>query len=974
MIKSYSGGKFTISDIYVKFNGYPESHPIEGYGLDEDTRNNSLIDLTQYFTDDYLASTSLTYKVVDFTNSSIIDVYINDDYYLGVDAETGANNNNWFGQTKVTVSASDDAGLETQSIPFYVKILPVNDEPVVGSKKIPDVAINEGGKSPSIDLDADTYFEDVDNTNLFYDFEIDPLGESDDEMLNATVDPVENRLTVEAYGDWYTPANKPLRFRIYCDDDTGDINLSNAYQDIFITVNNLDDDAPVWSPIPDVVMNEDEKKDDAFSLYTYVSDIDNEPESLKFSIIHVDNNNIMVDIDGNSNVDIRASENYFGTATVDIRASDGTNVGTTSFNIIVNNVNDKPEVELLAPRNGAFVFSDQVELQWKGADVDPGDTANLTYSVYLDTTAGTQLYQSDITGNTLTVTGLTDKSIYYWKVIPNDGIEEGLCVSEYCPSEFTVDIGKKPESELQLPGDEAVTNLDYVVLIWKGFGEADYQITYDIYFANESFESPFPESALIKKGIADSELLVSNLTAGQTYYWTVIPQSAKGVGSCLSGIWTFMYDPTVTPYKFEIDAPETLIFEEGKEYSTAIKIKNTGANTDIFIPDLAAGTLKFAVELEGDGKEFRIEDGGEQILILNISADRIPVGTYEITISAESIGGEKTQDHTITLEITEKKVEEQGLGDVYLFIIPIILIVIIIIVVLFFMMRKKRIEEEKKRVEAELLRPVPTQTMDAADVQYFPGPGGAAMGGPAQLPSVTLPGGAQAGAAPGQAPYGAGQPVLPQLPPAQDTGAAPYPQQTAYPPQQPAGYPEQAPAYADTAPIPPQQPTVQPPAQPPVQPPAQPPTQPQAPTQTPSQELHFKMPQPETPPQQQPAVEPQPEVQPPGQTVAAPQPAAGAAPVQVPYIPRSRNGEAAPAPEEAAAPEQVTEPSKQDPEQLQNILKARFIQGTVSEETYMSLKKELKDTIQSGGSVDAVAGNFITGEITEDEYKQKRSK
>jgi hypothetical protein len=850
-------------------------------------------------------------------------------------------------------------GLVTESLPFFVEIRPVNDEPI-SVKDIPDISINEGGKSPSLDLDADNYFEDIDSSTLFYDFEIDPLSETDDEMLNASIDPVTKMLTVEAYGDWYTLPGGPLRFRIYCDDDTGDINLSTASQDIFITVNNLDDDPPVWSAIPDVLMNEDEKKDDAFNLLSYVTDVDNSPESLKFSILHVSNNKILVDIDGNSNIDIRSEENYFGTATVDLRASDGTNVGTTSFNIIIQNVNDKPEVELLAPRDGVFVFSDMVELQWKGTDVDPGDTANLTYSVFLDKNTGTTLYQSGLTDNTLMVTGLTDKSIYYWKVVPNDGIEDGTCISDPCPSEFTIDIGQKPESELSLPGDEAVSNLDYVVLIWKGFGEEGYQITYDVYFTNNSFEFPFPESALIEKGTADNELLVSNLTAGETYYWTVIPQTAKGIGSCRSGIWTFKFDPSITPYKFEIDAPELLKFEEGKTYSTAIKIKNTGANTDIYVPSLDAGTLKFAIEFEGDGNEYRVADGDEQILILNISADRIPIGTYEITISADSIGGGKTQDSVMTIEIQQKKVEEKGLSNVYLFIIPVIIIVIIIIVVVYFMMRKKRIEEEKKRVEAELLKPLPSQMMDAADVQYVTGPGGPTMGpsaaGPAQLPSVTLPGGVQAGAAqgaPGQYPYGAGAPDLPQLPPAQDIGydqqaaypstIQPAPQQpaqpTGFPPQeQPAPFPQQQPGYPET-------PLVQPP---PVQPPVQ--TQPQQPqTQSDSQELKFNMPQTE------PATAPQ-----------------GAAPVQVPYIPKSRNGETA---GESQAPPTTEQPSatpQQTPEQLQETLKAKYIQGTVSEEIYMSLKKELKDMISSGGSADPLVISFITGAITETEYKQQK--
>jgi len=268
-------------------------------------------------------------------------------------------------------------------------------------------------------------------------------------------------------------------------------------------------------------------------------------------------------------------------------------------------------------------------------------------------------------------------------------------------------------------------------------------------------------------------------------------------------------------------------------------------------------------------------------------------------------------------------------------------------VVVYFILRKKRIEDEKKRVEAELLKPLPSQMMDASDVRYFPGgAGGPGATGPAQLPSVTLPGGAQAQ----QYPYGAGTADLPQLPPAQAADATTYAQQPYQQPyQQPSVIPQQQVVPSYTSPE--QAPLGQPPVQPQPQP-YQQQVQPQA------QELHFKMPQPTEP-------------------VAVTETQTSGAPVQVPYIPKTK-----PAVEDAERPigtqngapqaQETPGTAEQTPAQLMDTLKAKYLKGTVSEDIYMTLKKELKDLNLSGGKPDNSVIGFIQGSITEDEFKRQR--
>jgi hypothetical protein len=69
-IQTSTGGKFVIRNITIEYNDYPEAYPIEGFELDEDTTNETLIDLSKFFSDDTISSTSLFYEIVNATNGN----------------------------------------------------------------------------------------------------------------------------------------------------------------------------------------------------------------------------------------------------------------------------------------------------------------------------------------------------------------------------------------------------------------------------------------------------------------------------------------------------------------------------------------------------------------------------------------------------------------------------------------------------------------------------------------------------------------------------------------------------------------------------------------------------------------------------------------------------------------------------------------------------------------------------------------
>jgi uncharacterized membrane protein len=449
---------------------------------------------------------------------------------------------------------------------------------------------------------------------------------------------------------------------------------------------------------------------------------------LRFSVLNVSSPKVHIKVDTQANLDITTDLNFFGVVEAELRASDGTNSGSTAFQVVVENVNDKPEVELISPSDGAVIYNSTILLKWNGFDADTQDVSKLTYSVYLDTTSATTLYKTGLRESSIEISGLDDKSTYFWKVIASDGIENGSCISDPCPSKFSLDVRTLPTTTLLVPSNGALTNQDKIVLIWEKQSESGDVLTYNVYFSDNELNYPLPDSAVAASGINNNEWLISGLKADVTYYWTVIPSNLRGVGKCDSGIWSFEYDPNAAGYNIVIDVPQKLRLEQGKLHLIDIKINNKGDSSDIIVPFLEAGTAKFGVALEGIEQSHFIKKDSSIMLIMNVSSDKLPLGTYKLTLSMRSKGSGELTSTEITLEIYEKKEAVSDRDSVYYSVIPIIISLIILLIV-FLYWQNKRIQEEKKMVDAEVLKPVhPSEMMATTDVKYIKGLEGRSLG------------------------------------------------------------------------------------------------------------------------------------------------------------------------------------------------------------------------------------------------------
>jgi hypothetical protein len=141
-VSSLFQGGLRFHDLKIVTTLAPVGTPTTGLSLDEGTSNATLLDLRGIFTDEVDTPSSLTFAVVDTTNSSHVKASIDQGHYLSVDAKTSNSDINWTGFTTINVTATNKAGLTSLRVPITVSIVNVEDAPVIIST--PALSAKEG--------------------------------------------------------------------------------------------------------------------------------------------------------------------------------------------------------------------------------------------------------------------------------------------------------------------------------------------------------------------------------------------------------------------------------------------------------------------------------------------------------------------------------------------------------------------------------------------------------------------------------------------------------------------------------------------------------------------------------------------------------------------------------------------------------------------------------------------------------------
>ncbi len=374
MIAADTPGEVTFSDLYIQFNEAPIADVISDMSINEGTDQTKLINLANYYSDDYDASQDLTYTIYSYTNEDYLKVAIFDDTWLHVNASI---NPDWHGETKIIIQGEDSESGITRSNEFKVIVNPVDDPPRIG-RKLENIELKTNQASTPIDLDSSNeyYFYDVDSSAMFFRAIINSKNPSEfDEYLKITIDNSTNVMKINSFDKY----KKEIPVRVYASDSESvrtmkllDLTTVPTYQDFLVNITKYGlgkkpSYPPVWKDIEDFELTEDEMLIDWINLNNFTSDPDDNTESLTFTIESMTNSafiNVYISSskDGKSNLlSIIPERDFDGGAVIVLRAEDDEhNYALEEFKVTIISEQDIPIVEIMSPASDSVVTGEVI--------------------------------------------------------------------------------------------------------------------------------------------------------------------------------------------------------------------------------------------------------------------------------------------------------------------------------------------------------------------------------------------------------------------------------------------------------------------------------------------------------------------------------------------------------------------------------------------------------------------------------------
>jgi len=483
-----------------------------------------------------------------------------------------------------------------------------------------------------------------------------------------------------------------------------------------------EDDPPVWiATPPPIVLQEDINHTTDWSLNDYIYDGDGDPID---PIAVPSTNLISVRLEGDLRITIIPGTDYFGETSIKVYLS---NISTRTRSlknmtipVIVKAENDAPRVLLLSPGNGAVSGDVNVILSFEAYDPDNGPD-ELSYDLYMDQNKDPGIYRTDIKRG-ITIRSLVSGITYYWYVLPHDGELPGECDSG--TYSFTVDVeSQSPELKLLTPLSALVSNSTEVKLTWESVEPTRDTLMYRV------LAGPTKDNIVEIATITETSYLLTDLSDGKTYHWTVIPLSGEYEGKCSSGIWYFSIDKDFQPvYNVTVE-------------SNVSEVKvHFGARADFNITLVNHGNLPVATDLFTNGSIKEFVDIPRSVVLSFGESRRVPViisntsdllpQKYNLTIEAvyagrvvvtmvqvdilpePQVSDDDTDPDNVTT-VTEDS--ESTLLYIILGTIALVIGVVIIIIVIF--IKKQKRSKEKSSDKAEVSKEK-TIGPDPGDIKF----------------------------------------------------------------------------------------------------------------------------------------------------------------------------------------------------------------------------------------------------------------
>ena len=284
----------------------------------------SKIKLSQYVSDDIDAPEAIKWSV---TGQKKLKVTLS-----GSEVTLETPDQYWNGSEDLKFTATNSKGKSaSETVNFTVEA--VNNPPEF-TKKIPDQTIQEKQQFQPIKLDD--YIKDVDNKKeeISWEVNIQPEGEQADGDMDVQIGSDRVAKIVLPSKDWYGAASVTFT--------ATDPEYSSVSTTAKFTVKPVND-PPVLKQIPSQTI-EEKNTFDPINLADYVTDPDNQPEELKWSVSGNKNLKFEIDNYGTANI-ILPDENWSGPAeTVTFTVKDpGGASASTQATFTVKPINDPPE-------------------------------------------------------------------------------------------------------------------------------------------------------------------------------------------------------------------------------------------------------------------------------------------------------------------------------------------------------------------------------------------------------------------------------------------------------------------------------------------------------------------------------------------------------------------------------------------------------------------------------------------------------
>ncbi|KAB2845682.1 MAG: hypothetical protein F9K45_03445, partial [Melioribacteraceae bacterium] len=233
-------------------------------------------------------------------------------------------------------------------------------------------------------------------------------------------------------------------FTFYVSDTDG---LQTEGRNFIFTINNIND-PPVVDSFPKIIMNEDEPYSlNVADWYEYISDPDDDYNSLIFSISNNDNY-VSVEKNSDSTFTIIPKANYYGASSLTVVIKDKSDSVSTNVEIEIMTVNDLPVIKNLIP---VFAFSNGktaiLNLSSIATDAETPDSL-LIYTFYFEPDSLLINYDSKTGKLSLNAKGnfTGDVDLIVRIEDENGGQTEGKVAIKVLPSQLTdINENKLPE-------------------------------------------------------------------------------------------------------------------------------------------------------------------------------------------------------------------------------------------------------------------------------------------------------------------------------------------------------------------------------------------------------------------------------------------------------------------------------------------------------------------------------------------------